>query len=120
MAKVHLDIICFAVCLAIPHYNIKKYVHSGISRTIPAFTALKCPFIYMCLIYSFELDVVLCYVLSYHFNTEAALFTCLSSGWVTTTGRLLGPKVRNSIKVVLNPNFQTFSFELRKKLDFLK
>jgi len=36
--------------------------------------------------------------LSYHFNTEAALFACLSLGWATTTGRLLGPKVRNSIK----------------------
>jgi len=37
--------------------------------------------------------------LSYHSNTEAAvLFACLSSGWATTTGILLGPKVRNSIK----------------------
>jgi len=26
-----------------------------------------------------------------HSNTEAALFACLSSGWATTTGRLLGP-----------------------------
>jgi len=30
--------------------------------------------------------------------SQAALFACLSSGWATTTGRLLGPKVRNSIK----------------------
>jgi len=36
--------------------------------------------------------------LSYHSNTEAILFTCLSSGWTTTTGRLLGPKVGNSFK----------------------
>jgi len=26
--------------------------------------------------------------LSYHSNTEAVLFTCLSSGWATTTSRL--------------------------------
>jgi len=26
------------------------------------------------------------------------LFACLSSGWATTAGRLLGPKVENSIK----------------------
>jgi len=36
--------------------------------------------------------------LSYHSNTEAVLFACLSSGWATTTGRLLGPKFGNSIK----------------------
>jgi len=36
--------------------------------------------------------------LSYHFNTEAVLFAFLSSGWATTTGRLLGPKMGNSIK----------------------
>jgi len=41
---------------------------------------------------------VLC--LSYHFNTEALLFACLSSGWVTTAGRMLGPKVGNSIKCI--------------------
>jgi len=35
---------------------------------------------------------------TYHSNTEAALFACLSSGWATTTGRLLGTKVGNSIK----------------------
>jgi len=29
---------------------------------------------------------------------KAALFACLTSGWATTTGRLLGPKVGNSIK----------------------
>jgi len=33
--------------------------------------------------------------LSYHSNIEAALFACFSSGWATTTGRLLGPKVGN-------------------------
>jgi len=31
-------------------------------------------------------------------NTEVVLFACLSSGWATTTGRLLGPKMGNSIK----------------------
>jgi len=36
--------------------------------------------------------------LSYHSNTEAALFAYLSSGWATTADRLLGPKVGNSIK----------------------
>jgi len=37
--------------------------------------------------------------LSYHSNTEAILFACLSSGCMaTTTGRLLGPKVENNIK----------------------
>jgi len=36
--------------------------------------------------------------LSYHSNTEVILFACPSSGWATTTGRVLGPKVRNSIK----------------------
>jgi len=29
---------------------------------------------------------------------EAILFACLSSGWATTKGRLLGLKMRNSIK----------------------
>jgi len=36
--------------------------------------------------------------LSYHYNTEAALFACLSLGWATTMGKLLGPNVGNSIK----------------------
>jgi len=31
-------------------------------------------------------------------STEAVLIACLSSGWATTTGRLLGSKMRNSIK----------------------
>jgi len=35
--------------------------------------------------------------LSYHHNTEAVLFACLSSGWATATGRRLGPKVGNGI-----------------------
>jgi len=35
--------------------------------------------------------------LSYHSNAEAVLFACLLSGWTTTTGRLLGLKVGNSI-----------------------
>jgi len=40
--------------------------------------------------------------LSYHSNTEAVLFACPSSGWATTTGRLLGSKVRKSIKCFLS------------------
>jgi len=39
-----------------------------------------------------------CLSVPYHSNTEAALFACLLSGWATTTGRLLGPEERNSIK----------------------
>jgi len=31
-------------------------------------------------------------------NKETVLFACLSSGWATTIGRLLGPKMENSIK----------------------
>jgi len=46
---------------------------------------------------SFELDVVLCSASVITLHTEAVLFVCLSSGWATTTGRLLGPKVGNSI-----------------------
>jgi len=58
--------------------------------------------------------------LSYHSNTEAALFACLSWGWATTTGRLLDPNVGNSIKCLthrhsdalphreLNQEFATF------------
>jgi len=47
-----------------------------------------------------HLNQMLYYVLcmSYHSNTEAVLLACLSSGWATTTVRLLGPKVGNSIK----------------------
>jgi len=55
---------------------------------------------------------MLYYALSYHSNTEAALFVCLLSGWATTTGRLLGPKVGNSIKCLShresNQDFATF------------
>jgi len=49
---------------------------------------------------SFEPDVALiCSCLSsYHSNTEAVLFACLSSSWATTTCKLLGPKVGNSFK----------------------
>jgi len=36
--------------------------------------------------------------LSYHSKTKSVLFACLSPGWATTTGRLLGYKVENSIK----------------------
>jgi len=45
---------------------------------------------------SYMLYYALC--LSCNFKIEAALFACLSLGWATTTGRLLGPKVGNSIK----------------------
>jgi len=41
--------------------------------------------------------------LSYHSsNTEAVLFACLSSGWATTTGRLLGPKGRRAWQVLFS------------------
>jgi len=48
---------------------------------------------------SLHLNQMLHYALclSYNSNTEAILFACLSSGWATTTSRLLGTKVRNSI-----------------------
>jgi len=55
-------------------------------------------FIQLLLSSSFERDVLLCWCLPYHSNTEAVLFACLSSGWFTTMGRQLGPKVENSIK----------------------
>jgi len=35
----------------------------------------------------------------YLYNTEAVLFACLSSGWATTMGRLLGSKVGNALSV---------------------
>jgi len=62
--------------------------------------------------------------LSYHSNREAVLFVCLSSGWATTTGRLLGPKVGNSTKChsqghidalthwESNQSFATFKFQV--------
>jgi len=53
--------------------------------------------------------------LSYQSNTEAALFVCLSSGWATT-GRLLGPKVENSIKGALKPNFLNLTTNREKIL----
>jgi len=40
---------------------------------------------------SFELDVVLCSMCVIPLQQEVALFACLSSGWATTMGRLLGP-----------------------------
>jgi len=64
--------------------------------------------------------------LSYHSNTEAVLFACLSSGWATTTGRLLGSMVGNSIKYLsqghsdaqlqrkLNQGFATFRLLARR------
>jgi len=36
--------------------------------------------------------------LSYHSNTEAVLFPCLSSGWTTTMGRILGSRMGDSIE----------------------
>jgi len=64
----------------------------GLSGNFPAFS-VQSP--------SFEPDAVcsIALCLSYHPNTEDALFVSLSSGWATTTGRLLGPKLgKNSIK----------------------
>jgi len=46
--------------------------------------------------FSFEPDVVLCSVFVNHSNTEAVLFACLSLDWATTTGRLLGSKIRST------------------------
>jgi len=50
--------------------------------------------------YLLRLNQMLSYALCllYHSNTEAVLFAYLSSGWATTTGRLLGSKMGNSIK----------------------
>jgi len=47
----------------------------------------------------FRLNDMLYYALclSDRSNTAAVLFACCSSGWTTTTGRMLGPKVGNSI-----------------------
>jgi len=64
------------------------------------------------------LSYALC--LSYHSNTEAVLFACLLSGWATTTGRLLDPKMENSIKCLFgdtlphresNQGFATFDYQ---------
>jgi len=64
--------------------------------------------------------------LSYRSNTEAALFACLSFGWATTTGRLLGSKAGNSISCLsqghsdvlphreLNQGFATFRLLARR------
>jgi len=48
------------------------------------------------LLFRFNRIHALC--LQYHSNAEALLFTCFSPGWATTTGRLLGRKMGNSIK----------------------
>jgi len=47
--------------------------------------------------------------LSYHSNTEVVLFECLSLGWATTTGRLLGPKMGNSIACAVAANLSTLN-----------
>jgi len=52
--------------------------------------------------------------LLYHSNTETVLFAYLSSGWATTTVRLLGPKVGNSIKGALDPNFLNLTINKEK------
>jgi len=59
-----------------------------------------------CLIFLLRLNPMLYYALylSYHSNTETVLFVCLSSGWATIKGRLLGPKVGNSIKCLSDMN----------------
>jgi len=70
--------------------------------------------------------------LSYHSNTQAVLFACLSSGWATTTGRLLDPKVGNSIKCLCqghsdelphresNQGFATFRLLARRLYQLLQ
>jgi len=45
-----------------------------------------------------EPDVVLCSVSVIRLQHKTVMFACFLSGWATTTGRLLGPKVKNSIK----------------------
>jgi len=54
--------------------------------------------------------------LSYHSNTEAVLFVCLSFGWTTTTGRLLGPKVGNSIKCLSHGHSDELPHLLARRL----
>jgi len=49
--------------------------------------------------FSFEKQMLYVLCLPYLYNTEIILFSCLSSGWATTTGSLLVPKMRNSISV---------------------
>jgi len=51
--------------------------------------------------------------LSYHSNAEAALFARLLSGWATTTGRLLGPKMGNSIKGLSQRHSNALLHQLR-------
>jgi len=55
---------------------------------------------YVIILLLLRLNQMLYYALclSYHSNTEAVLFACLSSGWAITTGTLLGLKAGNSIK----------------------
>jgi len=72
----------------------------GRTSRIPASANVStCPLWVYSVIFPLRLNRCCNYVLclSYHFNTEAVLLACLSSGWATTTGRLLGPKVGNSI-----------------------
>jgi len=52
---------------------------------------------------------------SYHSNTKAVLFSCLSSEWVTTTDRLLGPKMGNSIKCLSQERSGALSIPLSFK-----
>jgi len=59
---------------------------------------------------SFEPDAALMHYMLYMYyisNGEAVLFACLSSGWATTTGRLLGPKVGNNIISVFSKDTAT-------------
>jgi len=76
----------------------------------------------------FRLNQMLYYALclSYHSNTESVLLARLSSGWATTTGRLLGSKLGNNIKCLSQghsdalPHVQTFCSSLVKKKCKLK
>jgi len=45
---------------------------------------------------SFEPDIV-CSLSAIPLQHRTVLFACLSSGWATITGRMLGPKMGNSI-----------------------
>jgi len=57
---------------------------------------------------SFEPDVV-CSVSVMPFPLKYVLFACLSSGWTTTTDRLLGPKMRDSIKCLFQGHSDALS-----------
>jgi len=102
------------------------------SRSLRSFNIMSCIINTTTTTTSFEPDAgmlhyTLC--LSYHDKTEAVLFAYLSSGWATTSGRLLDPKVENSIKCLsqghsnalphreLSQGFATFRLLAQRLLD---